>query len=156
MSEVLPEAPARLTTVTRTQVALALGLASLLRTRPPDSIRHLLTKVATGARPASYQATKLARDQILTASSRCRGGNACLLRSIAVALLCRWRGIWPTWVVGVLAVPPFAAHAWVEADGRIVDEPLGETDYRALFRVRPVTRSAPQPTENTTTSGEEV
>jgi hypothetical protein len=32
-------------------------------------------------------------------------------------LLCRLRGQWPTWCVGAWRIPPFGAHAWVEADG---------------------------------------
>ena len=43
-------------------------------------------------------------------------------RSIATALLCRMSGTWPTWRVGVRTVAPFSAHAWVEAEGKPVDE----------------------------------
>jgi hypothetical protein len=32
------------------------------------------------------------------------------------------QGEWPTWVTGV-RMAPFRAHAWVEAEGRLVDEP---------------------------------
>ncbi|WOF21919.1 lasso peptide biosynthesis B2 protein [Microbacterium betulae] len=156
MSEVLPETPARLTFIERVQVQAALIGARAIQGRSPDKMRTWLERVATGAAPASYAETKLARDQVLTVSAYCRGGTACLLRSIAVALVCRQRSTWPTWAVGVLAVPPFAAHAWVEAEGRIVDEPMDETDYKAFFKVQPSRRPSLRPVELPNASREEV
>jgi len=50
-------------------------------------------------------------------------------------LLCRQRGYAPTWCVGVVATPPFAAHAWIEADDRIVDEPIDASYLRTFYRV---------------------
>ena len=32
-------------------------------------------------------------------------------------------------------VPPFAAHAWVEAEGRVVDEPFTVDSFKAFFKV---------------------
>ena len=135
MSEILPEVPATLTLSTRAQIALITPIARLIHRRPPQRMKHVLQKLSTGARPATYDEAKRARDEILTASARCRGGSACLIRSLSVALLCRLRGTWPTWCVGVLAAPPFAAHAWIEADEEIVDEPLSQRDFRAFFKV---------------------
>lgn len=135
MSEILPEVPATLTPFTRAQIAVITPIASLIHRRPPQHMKRILQKLSTGARPATYDEAKRARDEVLTASARCRGGSACLIRSLSVALLCRLRGTWPTWCVGVLAAPPFAAHAWVEADGEIVDEPLSQRDFRAFFKV---------------------
>ncbi|MBD8021372.1 lasso peptide biosynthesis B2 protein [Brevibacterium gallinarum] len=117
------------------RASLAVGIAKLLRRASPKRIRSVLRLISAGAEPSAYEQAKQARDEILTASPYCRGGEACLVRSLATALYCRMRGYWPTWSVGVLAVPPFAAHAWVEAEGRIVDEPLSATDYRAFFKV---------------------
>lgn len=31
--------------------------------------------------------------------------------------------------------PPFAAHAWIEADDRIVDEPIDASYLRTFYRV---------------------
>lgn len=135
MSEILPEVPATLTPLTRAQLAVIAPVAGVIHRRPPRHMKRILQRLSAGARPATYDEAKRARDEILTASAKCRGGSACLIRSLSVALLCRLRGTWPTWCVGVLAVPPFAAHAWIEADGEIVDEPLGQRDYRTFFKV---------------------
>ncbi|WP_145007858.1 lasso peptide biosynthesis B2 protein [Kocuria marina] len=152
MSDILPEAPARITFVDGLHIRTALTGAQLIHGLSPVKLRRWLGRAAFGARPARYAEVKLARDQILTVSAFCRGGDACLLRSIAVALVCRQRGVWPTWAVGVLAVPPFAAHAWVEADGHIVDEPMDEDDYKAFFKVLPRCRSAARSTDHYATS----
>lgn len=131
----MPEVPATLTPLTRAQIAVITPIASLIHRRSPQHMKRVLQKFSTGSRPATYDEAKHARDEILTARAKCRGGSACLIRSLSVALLCRLRGKWPTWCVGVLAVPPFAAHAWVEAEGEIVDEPLSQHDVRAFFKV---------------------
>ncbi|MCT1833288.1 lasso peptide biosynthesis B2 protein [Kocuria palustris] len=156
MSEILPDSPARLTFRENLQVRIALTGARLIHKVSPGKLRQWLGKAAIGSSPASYVEAKLARDQILTVSAYCRGGDACLLRSIAVALVCRQRGIWPTWAVGVLAVPPFAAHAWVEAEGHIVDEPMDEADYKAFFKVSPQSRLTDRLTDRQTISRKEV
>ena len=52
-----------------------------------------------------------------------------------VTLLCRVRGQWPTWCVGARRLPPFAAHAWVEADGIMVGEDYPPDYFRTLFTV---------------------
>ncbi len=91
--------------------------------------------VVRGAQPADYSIARDARDDILSASAVCRGDRACLIRSVAAMLLCRQRGYAPTWCVGVVATPPFAAHAWIEADDRIVDEPIDASYLRTFYRV---------------------
>ena len=145
MSEILPEVPATMTLSTRAQIAFITPIARLIHRRSPQRMKHVLQKLSTGARPATYDEAKRARDEILTASARCRGGSACLIRSLSVTLLCRLRGTWPTWCVGVLAAPPFAAHAWVEAGGEIVDEPLSQCDFRAFFKVSTPAREIESP-----------
>ncbi|MFJ5802344.1 lasso peptide biosynthesis B2 protein [Streptomyces decoyicus] len=67
------------------------------------------------------------------------GGPNCLQRSLATTLLCRARGTWPSWIVGV-RTPPFAAHAWVDVGGRPVGEPAESSTYRAILAVRPMSR----------------
>lgn len=152
MTSVLPEVPVRSGAITRIQVFAAVVCARALHRKPPQTLRRLTGKIARGARPASYAEAKRVRDEILTNSALCRGNKACLTRSIAVALLCRQRGYWPTWAVGVVTIPPFAAHAWVEADDEIVDEPLASEDFRAFFKVAAQTRrgirSADNPNRN--------
>ncbi|TDC20595.1 lasso peptide biosynthesis B2 protein [Streptomyces sp. 8K308] len=63
-------------------------------------------------------------------------------RSLASALLCRLRGTWPTWCSGA-RTPPFAAHAWIEAEGSPVGEPRDTTTHPPLIRVPP--RQRPRP-----------
>jgi hypothetical protein len=45
------------------------------------------------------------------------------------------RGQWPTWCVGARRLPPFAAHAWVEAGGIMVGEDYPPDYFRPLFKV---------------------
>ncbi len=59
-----------------------------------------------------------------------------LQRSLATALLCRIGGTWLTWCTGVRTLP-FAAHAWVEAQGRRVGEPADTATYRTMLTVAP-------------------
>ncbi|MGH3429544.1 MAG: lasso peptide biosynthesis B2 protein, partial [Mycobacteriales bacterium] len=72
----------------------------------------------------------------VTAVSTLCAGRYCLQRSLATTLLCRISGTWPTWCTGV-RTPPFAAHAWVEAQGRRVGEPKDTATYRTLLTVPP-------------------
>jgi len=72
---------------------------------------------------------------VLTVSTWCCGRNACLPRTIATAILCRSAGHWPTWCTGVLAAPPFSAHAWIEAEGRTVDEYVDDTSLVTMLSV---------------------
>ncbi|MFD1148852.1 lasso peptide biosynthesis B2 protein [Saccharothrix hoggarensis] len=116
--------------------AVARGVARL----PPQRIRSLLTVLSAGARPAGHAEALAARDAVTAVSLRC-AGPGCLPRSIATALLCRVKGSWPTWRVGVRTAP-FSAHAWVEAEGRPVGEPPGTELLHVLMTVRPAPRPA--------------
>ncbi|NUP40023.1 MAG: lasso peptide biosynthesis B2 protein, partial [Streptomyces sp.] len=89
-----------------------------------------------GARPATAEQALAARRAVVAVSLRC-AGQACLQRSIAAALLCRSRGVWPTWCTGV-RTSPFEAHAWIEAAGEPVGEPYPAGHYRPLLSVAPV------------------
>jgi hypothetical protein len=64
------------------------------------------------------------------------GGRYCLQRSLATTLLCRMRGVWPTWCIGVHTAP-FTAHAWVEAEGQPVGETHGPGYYCPLIIITP-------------------
>ncbi|MEU9040612.1 MULTISPECIES: lasso peptide biosynthesis B2 protein [unclassified Kitasatospora] len=123
-------------TVSQKLVAkVAVGLARLLARKPPARIRALLTRLGKGARPASYAEAEAARNAVVAVSLRCAAFEGCLPRSLATVLICRAHGTWPTWVVGVRARPPFGAHAWVEAEGRMVDEGVDPSYFRSLFTV---------------------
>ena len=140
MSVVLPAEPTRAPLGRRLSIGLAVPVARLLARRPPQELRGLLTRLTARARAASYAEAKLVRDQVLTHSPRCRGGRSCLIRSITVMLVCLVHGFRPQWCVGVVAAPPFTAHAWVEAEGRMVDEPVDSSYYRKFFSVPASTR----------------
>jgi hypothetical protein len=119
----------------RPAALIAVGAARVLAHLPPRRIRAVLTLVRRRAAPATYQQAKGAHDAILAVSVLC-GGRYCLQRSLATALLCRIRGIWPTWCTGVRTAP-FVAHAWVEADGQLVGESQGPGYYRPLIVIPP-------------------
>jgi len=119
----------------RVPALLAVGAARLLAHLPPRRIRAALRVLRRGAEPATYQQALAARGAIVAVSALC-AGEGCLQRSLATALLCRMRGVWPTWCTGV-RTSPFRAHAWVEVNGRPVGEPQGAGYYRPLMTVRP-------------------
>ncbi|MFE7130919.1 lasso peptide biosynthesis B2 protein [Streptomyces sp. NPDC057638] len=133
-----PILPTELVTISPARRLLthtAIGTARVLATRSPARIRTVLARLGRGVRPATYAETSRAHNTVLQVSPRCCGTNACLVRSIATVLLCRAEGSWPTWCVGVILAPPFAAHAWVEAEGRLVNEPVDRTRYGRLITV---------------------
>ena len=122
--------------VSRRLLAYAvIGVARVLATRSPRRIRTVLDVLHRGARPATYEQAKAARDTVVAVSLTCAAREGCLPRSLATALLCRLGGSWPVWCVGARRLPPFAAHAWVEAEGVMVDEDYPPDYFRTLFRV---------------------
>jgi Transglutaminase-like superfamily len=114
---------------------LVVGVARLLATQPPRRIRKVLSRLRRGAAPATFQQAKAARDTVVTVSLACAAREGCVARSLATVLLCRLRGQWPTWCVGARRVPPFGAHAWVEAEGRPVGEDYPTDYFRTFFTV---------------------
>jgi hypothetical protein len=123
----------------RLQVRSASLLAALLVRHPPATIRRVLGWLRAGARPATPQMASALREATVAVSLPCAGREGCLRRSLAVVLLCRARGMWPTWCVGARNLPPFAAHAWIEADGEPVGEDLPPGYFRTLITVPPRT-----------------
>ncbi|MFE2301823.1 lasso peptide biosynthesis B2 protein [Streptomyces sp. NPDC059445] len=115
---------------------LAVALARPLSTVRPARLRRILELSRRGARPAGADDALAARQAVVSVSLRCAGQH-CLQRSIATALLCRFRGTWPTWCTGV-RTQPFAAHAWVEAEDQLIGEPYPKGHYRPLLTVGPV------------------
>jgi hypothetical protein len=114
---------------------LAVGAARLLAIQSPRRIRTVLGSLRRGAKPATVEQTKAARDDVVAVSLHCAAREGCVARSLATVLLCRLRGQWPTWCVGARRVPPFAAHAWVEAEGVMVGEDYPPDYFRTLFTV---------------------
>ncbi len=135
MSQILDTGSRRPPPGRRLAARSAVGAARLLAHLPPRRLRALLRAARRGAAPADYATALRARQDVTAVSVLC-SGRYCLQRSLATALLCRLGGAWPTWCTGV-RTPPFAAHAWVEADGRRVGEPEDTADYRTLLTVPP-------------------
>ncbi|MER6306010.1 lasso peptide biosynthesis B2 protein [Streptomyces sp. NPDC001657] len=114
---------------------LAVAAARLLAKAKPARLRRILEFARRGAHPATADQALAAREAVVSVSLRC-AGQGCLQRSIATALLCRLRGTWPTWCTGV-RTHPFAAHAWVEAEGQPIGEPHPKGHFRPLIAVPP-------------------
>ncbi|PVC85053.1 lasso peptide biosynthesis B2 protein [Streptomyces sp. CS131] len=123
----------------RLQTRLAICLARILALFKPYVVRRVLVRLSKGAKAADAAEITTARDSVLASSLGLHGLRACLPRSLATALLCRFRGAWPTWCVGVRTAPPFAAHAWVEAGREMIGETGGYDSYSRLFTVPPTT-----------------
>lgn len=118
----------------RASALLAVGLARLLVLLRPARQLKLLRFARRRAMPASATQALAARRDVLAVSPR--SADCPLRRSIATALLCRARGVWPTWCTGVRTAP-FAAHAWIEVDGHPVGEPHAPAHYRRLQSIPP-------------------
>jgi Transglutaminase-like superfamily len=135
----LPEAvlyqPRSVPLLRRTVARVAVGAARLLATQSPRRIRIVLGWLRRGAQPATFDQAKRARDTVVAISLTCAAREGCLARSLATVLLCRLQGRWPTWCVGSRRLPPFAAHAWVEAGGKMVGEEFPPDYFRTLFSV---------------------
>ncbi|MDJ0465906.1 lasso peptide biosynthesis B2 protein [Streptomyces sp. H27-C3] len=134
-SEAVPYRPRSVPAGRRVATRLAVGCAHLLATQPPRRIRAVLALLRRGARPATLDEAAAAHRTVMAVSLSCGGQRGCLPRSLAVVLLCRMRGRWPVWCVGVRARPPFAAHAWVEAEGIPVAEGCTRDYYQRFFTV---------------------
>ncbi|GAA4936911.1 lasso peptide biosynthesis B2 protein [Streptomyces coeruleoprunus] len=133
MSQILDTDGTRPGLGTRLTVHAAVAAARLLAHLPPRRIRAVLGLARRGARPARFAEALRARREVTAVSTLC-AGRYCLPRSLATALLCRMRGHWPTWCSGV-RTSPFGAHAWVEAEGRPVDEPQDIATYLPMVTV---------------------
>jgi hypothetical protein len=133
--EVVPYSPRSVPFRRRTAARFAVACAHLLAVLPPGRIRAVLGVVRRGARPATLEQAADARATVLLVSLASGGRKGCLPRSLATVLLCRLHGVWPTWCVGVRARPPFAAHAWVEAEGVLVGEGVPADYFQRFFAV---------------------
>lgn len=135
VTEVVAYDPRAMPLRARVLTRLAVGAGRLLATQSPRRIRRVLGWLRHGARPATFHQANAAREAVVTVSLACAGREGCLPRSLATVLLCRSRGHWATWCVGARRMPPFAAHAWVEAEGTAVGENYPPDYFRTFFRV---------------------
>ena len=119
----------------RILIRLVVPVARLLALQSPRRIRTMLSWLRRGAKPATFEQAKAARDAVVAVSLTCAGREGCLSRSLATVLLCRLRGRWVTWCVGARKLPPFGAHAWVEVNGKPVGEDYPDDYFRTFFRV---------------------
>ncbi|MFJ9822423.1 lasso peptide biosynthesis B2 protein [Streptomyces sp. NPDC101151] len=129
----VPAARSRLPLRRRLPVLIATAAARLIVTLKPHRIRRVLSVARRGAAPATTSQALAAREAIVAVSARC-AGEGCLQRSVATALLCRMRGVWPDWCTGVRTAP-FRAHAWVEVNGLPVGEPHQPGAYHRMMVV---------------------
>ena len=124
----------------RTIVLLARALVRLR----PETGRTVMTRLARGAAPATRAAIERAHAEVTSVNAYCAGWQGCLVRSTAVCLLCRVRGEWPTWVVGVRVTLPFAAHCWVEHNEEMIGELGPRSAFRSLYAIGPGDRTGKQ------------
>ncbi|MGF0246123.1 lasso peptide biosynthesis B2 protein [Rhodococcus erythropolis] len=116
----------------------ALVLAATVIVRPaarmnPNRLKRLTEILARTASPPSAERTMLVRSEVVTCSVRC-SGQYCLERALAVCLLLRLEGSWPTWCVGA-RIEPFMAHSWVEVNGIPIGESFDDGFYAKLYEV---------------------
>ncbi|OKK02614.1 polyketide beta-ketoacyl synthase [Streptomyces sp. CB03234] len=137
------ERPTGVPLTRRLAARLVLLPAVVLSLLPPRRIRAVLGAVRRGAAPATAAQAQSARDAMCAVSLLCAGPKGCLPRSLGAALLCRLTGSWPTWCTGASVVPPFNAHAWIEAEGRPIGEGVPDDYFRRLLAVGPVTANRP-------------
>ena len=117
---------------------LAVGVARLLCHLKPAGLRAVLEFVRRGGDPATARQALAARE-----ARSCRSACAVPDKTACSApsprrVLCRTRGVWPTWCTGV-RTHPFAAHAWVEVAGQPIGEPHPKGYYKPMLTVRAVT-----------------
>lgn len=121
----------------RVRVRLASAGAALLARCSVNRIHRTLLRLRSGAAPATSEQAVSMREAVMRVSLPCARPDGCLRRSVAVVLLARMYGSWATWCTGPTTRPPFMAHAWIEAEGRMVGEPVPEDQFCAVIRVRP-------------------
>ncbi len=102
-------------------------LTAAVRVRPP--------RRATGLEHGSLESRLVARrlgnavDRTLRALPT---DSRCLMQSLVLSSMLASRGLTSTVVIGAHSDPEFAAHAWVEHDGRPVLPPLGFYESRLV------------------------
>ncbi|MFI7447321.1 lasso peptide biosynthesis B2 protein [Nonomuraea sp. NPDC049714] len=113
----------------------AVGLAFLACRVSPEALRRLLERVTRNGRRPELSDIVRYREAVVSVSSVC-AGEGCLPRSVATVLLSRSYGYGLSWCTGIRDAP-FAAHAWVEVDGRAVGEPDDIVSFQKMLTVVP-------------------
>ncbi|MGQ0775675.1 MAG: lasso peptide biosynthesis B2 protein [Pseudonocardiales bacterium] len=107
----------------------AAGLLLVLTRARPYRLRSFLHLLSRGSTEVDLWQAERAWEIVTTVSLRCASGHGCLLRSVAIVILCRLSGTHVTWRAGFRSPPP-QSHAWIEASG----EPVRETvDPRTIY-----------------------
>ena len=98
MPEVVFHQPRSVPLPRRAVAYAVVGAARLLASQPPGRIRAVLGQLHRGARPATFDQAKAARDTVVAVSLHCAAREGCLARSLATVLLCRLvgHGAWGT------------------------------------------------------------
>ncbi|GAA1532299.1 lasso peptide biosynthesis B2 protein [Brevibacterium picturae] len=111
----------------------AISLARVMIRLPPETLQSVMVRICrSAARGATSDEASSARELVCRLSRRC-ASKGCLQRSVATVLLCRSHGHAPDWRTG-FSMNPFLAHAWVEADGAPVGEPVAVDGYTVVHR----------------------
>jgi ATP-binding cassette subfamily B protein len=114
----------------------AVSVAVVLSRMRPEKIVRILNRLNRSRPEASEERCSRVRAAVCTVSLVCRGPKGCLHRSIATAIGCRLMGSSVTWCTG-FALAPFRAHAWVEVEGRPIDETEVIADYAVVLTTSP-------------------
>ncbi len=136
-SQIVAHSPRDVSLGLRIRVRAASLFARALAAQPPARLRRLLSQLSRGAEPATYACAIEMRKAAVAVNLDSAGPEGCLRRTLTVALLCRSRGMWPTWCVGVTRMPPFTAHSWVEAESEMVGEDAPAGYFATLMTVPP-------------------
>ena len=104
---------------------------AVLWLRGSGTILRQISQQFIAVKPTSHESEQAICDAVLLATCFYWKPVLCLQRSFCTVRLLRARGVPAKLVIGYRAMP-FLSHAWVEADGRIVN---GSPVYRQRLRV---------------------
>ena len=94
---------------------------TVLRLRGSGAILRQVSRQCVAAKPNTQDLEQTICDAVLLATCLYWKPVLCLQRSVATVILLRKRGIAAELVIGAQHMP-FKAHAWVEVDGRVVND----------------------------------
>jgi hypothetical protein len=110
------------------------GVRRAMRKEDLNSLVRALRKSCRDAEPVPPMARFRLAGAVQRVLSVLPTDSRCLIRSLVLLALLERRGVASTLVIGVRAEPDFAAHAWVESDGREL-LPSGGGEYRRLTEI---------------------
>lgn len=101
--------------------------------RGSTNIHRRLGRPPITSKPTSHELVRTTCDAVLLAACLYWKPVLCLQRSVCIVRLLRKHGIVARLVIGYRPVP-FFSHAWVEVDGRIVnDSPTYQERLQVLY-----------------------